>query len=146
MGYCISMIDSDFRMKAESKPAALQALKDMWDDETNMSGGSWGSGGQKEQKWFAWMNNSDIQNCVTFEQAMNEWRYPVTLSVEGHGAINDIDFEGEKIGDEELMFNAIAPFVEADSYITMLGEDGEQWRYFFDGETMETLFGRTVFE
>lgn len=50
--------------------------------------------------------------------------------------VTGISFEGEsQDGTEEEMFQAIAPFVEADSYIEMQGEDGEIWRWIFDGTT-----------
>ena len=32
------------------------------------------------------------------------------------------------------MFDAIAPFVEAGSYIVMIGEDLSTWCLYFDGE------------
>jgi hypothetical protein len=45
-----------------------------------------------------------------------------------------IDFTGECAGAEKELFNAIAPYVEKDSWIEMSGEEGEVWRYVFDGE------------
>jgi len=50
--------------------------------------------------------------------------------------VTGISFEGEsQDGSEEAMFQSIAPFVEADSYIEMQGEAGEIWRWVFDGTT-----------
>jgi hypothetical protein len=42
-----------------------------------------------------------------------------------------IHFEGEKIGQEDLLFEAIAPWVRDGSYIEMSGEDDAMWRWFF---------------
>lgn len=36
---------------------------------------------------------------------------------------------------EDRLFNALAPFVRPGSFIQMNGEDGEQWRWVFDGST-----------
>ena len=46
--------------------------------------------------------------------------------------MNSIYFEGEKYGDDDLIFNAIAPYVEDGSYIQMNGEDGAIWRWVFE--------------
>ena len=35
---------------------------------------------------------------------------------------------------------AIAPYVEAGSYIEMYGEDGDKWRYVFDGKTVKEVY------
>jgi len=61
--------------------------------------------------------------------------------------ITGIYFNGEKFdGTEHEMFNSIAPFVEAGSYIEMLGEGGEIWRWVFDGETCEEKAATITFD
>ena len=48
--------------------------------------------------------------------------------------VTGISFDGERQdGTETAMFDSIAPFVEPGSYIEMQGEDGEVWRWVFDG-------------
>lgn len=42
-------------------------------------------------------------------------------------------------GDEEdILFAALAPYVKAGSFIEMVGEDHETWRWIFDGTTCQS--------
>jgi hypothetical protein len=70
----------------------------------------------------------------TLFHALEDWGWDA--DVDANGDIIDICFLGEKLGDEIKLFKALAPFVEADSYIEMQGEDGDLWRWVFDGKAM----------
>ena len=50
-----------------------------------------------------------------------------------HRQETSLYFIGEKAGDERVLFNALAPFVQPSSFIHFRGEDGECWRWVFDG-------------
>lgn len=66
------------------------------------------------------------------------WRWDVFL--DEFGNINDINFAGNKMWDDELFFQEIAPFVENNSYIEMEGSDGVIWRWVFNnGEVYKKL-------
>ena len=56
-----------------------------------------------------------------------------------------IEFDGATFHDEDAVFSAIAPYVEAGSYITMSGEDDEWWCWYFDGSTCDSYPGTVVF-
>lgn len=43
-----------------------------------------------------------------------------------------------------MMFNTIAPFVEKDSYIQVSGEEGDSWRWVFNGTTCEEVLSSVV--
>lgn len=61
-----------------------------------------------------------------------------SFELDPDGNIMDIEFIGEKLYDDFSIFQAIAPYVKDGSYIEMMGEDGEQWRWVFqDGECQE---------
>jgi hypothetical protein len=141
MGYCIEYVEGAFHMRAEDKPAAHAALVAMWADPDAIMGG-----GGMGRRWFAWLNDTDLSKgtSASFEDAMREWRYPVDTDEDGN--VTGIGFVGEKIGDEGQMFAAIAPFVEADSYIDMSGEDGARWRWAFDGETVVEKAGKVSYD
>ena len=66
-------------------------------------------------------------------------RFGYIPKLDNDGNIVEIDFEGERLGhDEDVMFNAIAPYVEDGSFIEMVGEDGDRWRWVFkNGECKE---------
>ena len=51
-----------------------------------------------------------------------------------------MEFIGEKYGDEEIFFAALAPFVEKDSYISFEGEDGCKWTWCFNGKEVRQSY------
>ncbi len=77
----------------------------------------------------------DFQKFTDFPQIIAAWLWNIELDEEGN--VVGIQFEAEKIGDEDALFGAIAPFVKAGSYIDMHGEDGARWRWAFDGTKCE---------
>lgn len=52
----------------------------------------------------------------------------------GISDISEIKFIGEKYGEIDAFLNTIAPYVEKNSYIEFSGEDGQYFRFFFDGK------------
>lgn len=130
MGYCITLEKAEFKIKKDNLDAALKALKELGNGSNHPEarGGSW-SGGKQTHKHFSWMNDYNPDDWHHITDVMEAWGYPVTIDKEGD--VSDIDFDGEKIGQEEIMFTALAPFVEDKSYIQMRGEDGAKWRWVF---------------
>lgn len=131
MGYCIQMGRSNFHIKKENKEKALAALKKLGDGSND----SRANGGDGNIKWFSWMNDTEVDQWDSIAQAMDDWRYPIHL--DAHGNVDGISFQGEKLGQENLMFEVIAPFVEPDSYIDIIGEDGCRWKLVFDGNVLK---------
>ena len=118
MGYCMKQRDSRFRMAAEKLPAALAAVQALAEQATS----------------FQWVD-SNFAQASTVAEILEDWRWegefdPIT------GDLTDIHFIGEKLGDEEILFQALAPFVDKGSFIEMQGEDGDLWRWTFDGQQM----------
>lgn len=95
------------------------------------------------ERHFSWMNNADPDEWETLEDAMASWGYPIETDDEGN--VIDIRFHGQKIGDEDQLFDAIAPYVEDGSYIEMTGEDDYVWRWVFNGNRVEEVEGEVVF-
>ena len=60
------------------------------------------------------------------------------------GEIVNLEFDGEKSGDEDILFRAIAPFVESGSFIEMRGEDGCQWRCLFHKGELHEIYPEIV--
>lgn len=136
MGYCMTQIDSSFFIPKENKKEALDTLKKM-DPEKNGSGGSWSSG--KALKHYAWTSNDALEKTKTLEQHLDEWRWSPELDDEEN--IIGLQFEGEKLGDDFLMFQVLAPFVEEGSFIEMQGEDGWFWLWKFKNGACVELTG-----
>lgn len=146
MGYYVSMRAAYFFIAAEKKAAALQATKELANQVNEGRGGSY----PVERKWFSWMNGTPFDSgyvgpfYATLEEVFVAWGYPV--ETDDAGNIVDICFEGEKLGQEKYLFHAIAPYVEADSFIEMEGEDGFVWRWRFQHGRMSEQVGRIVFD
>lgn len=138
MGYCMRCVDSNFLIKKENKSAALKAIQDLRGKETCGD-------------HFSWIDDN-FYEIKTLEEMLHEWRWldrerndmhlsirignsqPIQPQTEKQD-IFKLEFIGEKLGDDFLLFKTIAPWVEAGSYIEMLGEDGALWRWIFDGKT-----------
>jgi hypothetical protein len=134
MGYCISQGETQFHIKAAHKAAALAAVRRLARDERAMSRGS-----SQGDRWYSWVTTDDFYLAKTLEVALSAWRWDATI----HGNTHDIvglQFNGEKSGDDEVLFSAIAPFVTDGSYIQMSGEDGAVWRWVFKGATWRWVF------
>jgi hypothetical protein len=124
MGYYVTQGDSRFWIRAEKIPEAFKALKELGSDH------SWVS--------------ADAAKAKDLEELITSWRWTVYHD-KSNGDIDEICFDGEKYGDEEWLFEALGPYVEAGSYINMQGEDGCQWRFYFDGSEMRMQDGITIF-
>lgn len=119
MGYYVSQRGCNFFIAAENKEKALQAIKDLGD-----------------KPMFSWVDNKSYLEADTLAKAMNAWRW--SIDEEDDNVVN-ICFDGEKLGDDEVLFQTIAPFVKADSYIEMDGEEGCLWRWVFDGKRCQEV-------
>lgn len=142
MGYYVEQIGGKFTILSENFDRALSAIKALMKNENEMSGGSW-SGGKQTERWFAWVNTSTVLEATTLADALTEWRWEPEENEEGIYLIN---FRGEKWGDDDKLFHALAPFVKCGSYISFRGEDGALWQFYFEGGKMKEKEGRVVFE
>ena len=129
MGYCMTQRDCHFIIKAENQEKAMEAIKALAKDvDEKGSGGSW-SGGGKTKSWYSWVETEEFANAETLADALKAWRW---IAEDNKGDIDYLYFEGDKLGQEDILFEAIAPFVEEGSYIEMSGEDGALWRWAFE--------------
>ena len=65
-------------------------------------------------------------------EIFKEFDFEVDKDAEGN--LSDIIFTGEKAGNEDELFETIAPFVEQGSSVSFYGEDNSIWQYCFDGK------------
>jgi len=133
MGYCVNLTDCKFDILKDNKAKALQAIKELM-----------GKVNELRSNGFSWVSTDDVLASCSFEEAMECWRYPV--KIDDNGDIVDIEFDGEKLGEEGLMFEAIAPYVVAGSYLQYQGDDGSIWRFVFDGKKMVDKAATISFE
>ena len=80
-----------------------------------------------------------------FKGVMDELRYAVELQVQNNKKVYVLDFIGEKLGDDEIVFKILAPFMN-DGYIEMLREDGDKWRWVFESGEMHIKYPSTIWD
>ena len=139
MGYCVEM-NCQITIPKRKAGACLKAINALHTDENLLkkaSGGSFGGNSAslpiREQRCYAWVSNPpEGKGFKDLKTALGEWRYDV--HVDPKGDIHVDYFNGEKWGDDEVLYDAIAPFVTKDGSIECRGEDGAQWRYLFNGK------------
>jgi len=127
MSYHITLRASKFHIPSEAIPYAHAALR-------NLCAPGKGTIQDSSGYHYSWVDSKRVLAARDFKGAMGEWRYSVALDAVT-GDCTDINFTGEKAGDEEELFGAIAPYVTAGSYLEYHGEDGAIWRWVFDGTT-----------
>lgn len=132
MSYCMQQRAQQFSMKPESKAKALEAIKNAVREQVRRSNAS-----HEDHSFVEAMNQTN-----TLEEAMAAWGWQ--LDDVGNGKY-DIECLGNNLCDDRQLFDAIAPFVVAGSFIEMSGEDGTLWRWYFDGEQCEEQLGHVVF-
>ena len=114
MGYCMELVDWDFEIKADKKESAFKAVKKL-------------IAKLNRRKYYSpYQIKSDLFDTVVGL----DWE----LQEDDKGNINAAVFLGEKLGDDDMLFAALAPFVTKGSYIQMSGGDGGCWRWIFDGK------------
>jgi hypothetical protein len=136
MGYWIYQRKTRFIMRKEHHEAALGAIKSL-SSRLRVVG--------DRAFHFAYVSTEEFANAQNLKAALMAWRWKPKFSPED-GSIVGISFMRDKLGDEATLFAAIAPYVEAGSYIEMGGDDGQFWRWVFDGQYVYEVRGRLRFE
>lgn len=147
MGYYVTYTGS-LTLKPGMEAQALAALKALNGRHENKSGGQYPASAVRPadsqsvsdnpNEWYAWMpwNYDELCDSVAdvLEMLGFDWYED-----------GEIGYDS-KIGDEDVFLRALGPFVEAGNVINCRGEDGELWRYVFDGSTATIQNGRIVYE
>ncbi len=148
MGYNVQTTDCDIKIKQEDFEKCYAAMCALNDRDDLKSGGSYGGGGVDARsprpegmnhhpaKWFAWMPADYPNELKTFHDIISRLGFEPTYNEEGDLVLVSYD---DKTGAEGLFFDAISPWVAKDSFIDWRGEDGDEWRWAFDGVTVKTL-------
>lgn len=132
MGYCIHQRDGNVFIARENLPKVHAAIA-----------GLMTRAGLQPNGAFRWVTTGAVSSARTVHEQLAEWRWEVQYAADG--SITGLWFEGEKLGDDLLLLKAMAPYVRAGSYLDMQGEDGEMWRWYFDGADCEELSAEVRF-
>lgn len=141
MGINIYDMSSEFRVPKCHHSAALAALK-------NFSGGETVTKAHfpalKGDNHYAFVTSTDFVDAENLFEAMIAWRW--VLEEDTNGDAIEPSFNGEKLGDEDILFSAIAPFVEDQSYIQVFCHDEEcVWRWVFEKSQVRREYARITF-
>ncbi|MFA5135641.1 MAG: hypothetical protein WC505_07710 [Patescibacteria group bacterium] len=145
MGYEISLQNCEFTIKEKNLSKAFDAAHEILSDahKNEMHGGSWQN--RKRLEWcYSWVDMEKAKACKSLEGILEEFGWDAIHDTEGN--ICGLEFEDRKIGQEEVLFRAIAPYVEPGSFIEILGEDGTRWRWVFDGSVLKELQATIVWK
>ena len=138
MGYCVKNTESHFFIPKEYHGMALQAIKDFMLKTYPTDSG------ERVIRSFPRVNTDEVINSETLYDALYAWRWDAYVNEDDD--ITDLSFDGEKLGEDDLLFDVISPYVKEGSYIVMQGEDNYTWRWYFDGQTYLYQTGRIVWE
>ncbi len=154
MGYCVSM-DINVTIPGKNVSGALTAIRELM-LKANTLGGGGGRGPDGVQvRWYSWVDTEDVIKAVDKNdliEVLNHWRYeatsdsisPVEELAEQKADIVVVCFTGEKLGDDSVLWEALAPFVDSDSYIECTGEDEARWKYSFTNGEFSSCDGVNI--
>jgi len=130
VGYEVRATEINVRIRAEHEAYVLGVLREFNEKcppemKRGMSFGY--DDDADERRWFSWMR-ADFAEYESLGQLLDEMGF-------GH-AVNDgwivlTGWHGDKQGQEDLLMEAIAGWVEPGSYIEWVGEDCARWRWEF---------------
>jgi hypothetical protein len=120
MGYSMQQMDQDFFIKSKYNQEAINAIHAI----------------PPSKFGYAWVDNTFKQES-TLRGLFYKWRWDISEDSDG---IHEIYFNGEKSGDDLVLFEAIAPYVHEGSFIQMVGEDGAIWRWSFKNKECTEIY------
>lgn len=127
MGYCVGMELKNIVIPAEQRKQALDAINDLFNQPEKMGAVDWN--GKNRTLHFAWIQQPPKGKFFSLEKALEEWRYSSQENEDG--SVTVLYFEGEKLGDDNVLWSALAPFMNDDSKIICHGEDDAVWKWSF---------------
>lgn len=150
MGYYVDKTESRivFKKGLDLDGAVLNAVRGkMFEPEyfaKHASGGCFPKSGDLfKDQWYSWTDSKQCLDATTLVEFMRQFIDEVEC-IDKDGALW-FNFNS-KMGDERLLFEALAPFLKAGSYVDWRGEDGEHWRWEFRYGRMVEKAGRVVYE
>ena len=129
MGYHMTQREADFFIDHQNLQPMVAAIQGLYDSDS--------------PRQYSWVQDG-YEKLTDPIKILRAWRWQADLDEDGN--IDEICFAGEKLGDEDVLFRAIAPFVRCGSYIEMSGEDGGLWRYFFENREMREQTAKLIWE
>lgn len=128
MGYMVSMT-CDVFIPAEKAADALAAIKAIREPVEGRS----------------WPYIPDVSQKATLVDALAEWDFMVEVPPESRG-FHVIEFVGEKLLDQDLLWDRLGPYVAEGGSIECFGEEHDRWRWYFTGTEMVLQEAKITYE
>lgn len=147
MGHLISYSFHHIRIPASQITAALAAIHNLYQPETIQqlgTGLSYDSTIQETRKCYRG-NHPPPGGFATLTDALREWSLIAVQQPDG--SVKVVSYGADKAGDETVLFDAIAPFLDySDSpRVDAVQSNHEYWRHIFlDGQHRQVL-GKVVY-
>lgn len=145
MGYCVDMTINNLFIPLEKVNDALKAINALHNLQTmkdNQCGGGTFQGGKQTNWSYSWVDNPPTGGFKSLEEALDAWRY--TASNQDGNCVVEY-FNGEKLGDDTTIWEALAPFVNPKAEIACRGEDGALWKWVFNNGKFKELSGTVTY-
>lgn len=135
---------------------AYEAMCELNQHDDMKNGGSWGGGGVDKEdtrpagmnyhpaRWFSWLDADYPTKCGDFDAVLKELGFDFSVTPLANELIYTLTYDN-KVGQEDLFFEAIAPFV-SDGQVEWVGEDESFWKWQFENGEIRTLRGTVVYE
>jgi len=135
VGYQVSATAMSVRIRIEDEDAAFRAMVRFNEEcppemKRGMSLDYDGTG--EERRWFSWMR-ADFSEYDGLGPILHEMGFSYDL-VDGWIVLTN--WHGDKQGQEGLLMEAIASWVEPGSHVEWVGEDCARWRWEFSKNGM----------
>jgi hypothetical protein len=144
MGYSVETLECNFVVKAENFEKAYDAMCKLNAEDGLKEGYSYlscerpadsKSVSSNPHKYFSFMPWNYDEVYTDFLDVLSALGFEVSTNSDGD--LEDIYF-CDRMGQEYLFLEAIAPYVEPGSYVVWRGEDGTMWVYeFLEGKMTE---------
>lgn len=142
MGYYAEQCGTDFFIDKKHFSEMIKAIHNLGDHPEKMGGGSY-KDGKTVSRHYSWVQMNFVES-YDVKYIFDCWRWNVNFDDDGN--ITDIYFDGQKLGDDYELFQAIAPFVKDQSFIEMRGEDNAMWRWSFKNKKCEEVSPKIIWE
>lgn len=126
MGYYVRIEEVDWEIK--ETPEALATIREMPKKYKAIQRG----GSSNGEKWFSWMNDTEIETAETVESVFNQLGFETQKTDDGFEIIG----YDSKTGQEDLFLAVMAPFTVQGSTIEWVGEDSSIWRHHINNGRM----------
>jgi hypothetical protein len=122
MGYYVDMDMHGVRIDRENIPRCLSLINKLHEPDPREGG----------VRTYSWVDSPPKGGWTDIRIAMSAWRYDAELDDEGNLLV--WGFSGEKLGDDEILWEQIAASINPGALIECRGEDGCIWAWKIDDQ------------